>query len=53
MKVATFLTIKAVVSLFFGILLALVPGVLMALFGVTLDPADILMARLTSSSVIL
>ena len=46
MKFKTMMVIKAVVSLAFGIPMVAVPGLLMSIFGVTLDPAGILMARL-------
>jgi len=52
MKVTTFLTIKAIVSLAFGIALALLPVVLMGLYGVTLDPAGAFMARLVGACLI-
>jgi hypothetical protein len=52
MKVKTFLIIKAVVSLFFGVALALLPAALMSLYGVTLDPAGTLMGRLIGACLI-
>jgi len=45
MKLSNFLVVKAVISLVFGIALALAPAALMLLYGVTLDPPGILMAR--------
>ena len=45
MKLATFLVIKAIVSLAFGIPLALAPAPLASFYGVTLDPAGTFMAR--------
>jgi len=45
MKLSNFLVVKAVVSLAFGIGFALMPAVAMSLYGITLDPAGILMAR--------
>ena len=45
MKLGNFLVVKAVISLAFGIVLALMPAAAMALYGITLDPAGILMAR--------
>jgi len=44
--------IKAVVCLLFGLLFLLVPGPLMAFFGVTLDPGGIFVARLYGASLI-
>jgi len=41
MKVSTFLVIKAVISLLFGIGMAVLPGQLMNLYGVTLDSSGI------------
>jgi len=45
MKVSTFLVIKAIVSLIFGITLALAPAALMGLYGVTLDVTGAFMGR--------
>lgn len=52
MKVTTFLVIKAIVSLAFGIALAVVPVALMSLYGVTLDPAGAFMARFIGACLI-
>jgi hypothetical protein len=52
MKVTTFLVVKAIVSLAFGLALALVPAVLMGLYGVTLNPAGALMGRLVGACLI-
>jgi hypothetical protein len=52
MKLKTMLVIKAVVCLVFGILFLLIPGPLMAFFGVTLDPGGIFVARLYGASLI-
>jgi hypothetical protein len=52
MKLKTMLVIKAVVCLVFGILFLLVPGPLMAFFGVTLDSSGIFVARLYGASLI-
>jgi ABC-type transport system involved in multi-copper enzyme maturation permease subunit len=45
MKLSNFLVVKAVISLAFGIAFALIPAAAMSLYGVTLDPAGIVMAR--------
>ncbi|MBN1317729.1 MAG: hypothetical protein JXA42_19755 [Anaerolineales bacterium] len=45
MKLTNFLAVKAVISLVFGILFALVPAAAMSLYGAVLDPGGILMAR--------
>ncbi len=45
MKLGNFLVVKAIISLAFGIAFVLVPAAVMSLYGVTLDPAGILMAR--------
>lgn len=52
MKLKNMMIIKAVVCLLFGILFLLVPGPLMAFFGVTLDPGGIFVARLYGASLI-
>ena len=52
MKLSLFLIIKAVISLFFGILLAVIPAQLMAIYGSTLDPSGVLMARLVGALLI-
>lgn len=46
MRLTTFLAIKAIISLVCGIALVLAPTTLMSLYGVTLDPAGILVSRL-------
>jgi FtsH-binding integral membrane protein len=45
MKLSNFLVVKAVISLAFGIMFALLPAATMSLYGTMLDPAGILMAR--------
>ena len=45
MKVATFLSIKAVISLLFAVGFLLLPIALMAIFGVTLDAGGAVMTR--------
>jgi len=52
MKLSLFLAIKAVISLFFGVLLAIIPAQLMAIYGSTLDPSGVLMARLVGALLI-
>ena len=45
MKLSRFLVVKAVISLVFGIVFALIPAAAMSWYGITLDPGGILMAR--------
>lgn len=52
MKLRTMMIIKAMVCLGFGILLLVVPGSLMAFWGVSLDSGGEFMARLYGASVI-
>jgi hypothetical protein len=52
MKLGTFLVVKAVISLVFGIVFALVPAVAMSLYGMTLDPAGVMMARFVGACLI-
>jgi hypothetical protein len=52
MKLSNFLVVKAIISLAFGIALALVPAVVMSWYGVTLDPAGVLMARFVGACLI-
>jgi len=52
MKLSLFLVIKAVISLLFGVLLAVIPAQLMVIFGSTLDPSGVLMARLVGALLI-
>ncbi len=52
MKLKTMMVIKAVICLFFGILLLLVPGPLMAIWGVQLGSGGVFMARLYGASLI-
>lgn len=52
MNLKTMLVIKAVVCLVFALLFLLVPGPLMAFFGVTLDSGGELMARLYGASIV-
>jgi hypothetical protein len=52
MKLSNFLVVKAVISLAFGIVFALMPAAAMSLYGVTLDPAGILMARFLGACLI-
>ncbi len=49
---ANFLAVKAVISLVFGILLALVPVALMSVFGATLDPTGAVMGRFVGATLI-
>jgi hypothetical protein len=52
MKLSTLMVVKAIVCLGFGILLVAIPGLLMSLYGVTLDEGGILMARLYGASLL-
>ena len=52
MKLSNFLVVKAVISLVFGIVFALVPAVAMSLYGITLDPAGIMMTRFLGACLI-
>lgn len=52
MKVSTFLVIKAVVSLLFGVGMALLPTQLMNMFGATLDPSGVFMTRTVGACLI-
>ena len=52
MKLSNFLVVKAIISLAFGIGLVLVPAAVMSLYGITLDPAGILMARFVGACLI-
>jgi hypothetical protein len=52
MKLSTLMVVKAVVCLGFGILLLAIPGLLMSLYGVTLDQGGVLMARLYGASLL-
>ncbi len=52
MKLGNFLVVKAIISLAFGIAFVLVPAAVMSLYGVTLDPAGILMARFVGACLI-
>jgi len=45
MKLSSFLVVKTVISLLFGIGFVLMPAVVMSIYGVTLDSAGILMAQ--------
>ena len=52
MNLATFLTIKSIISLAFGIAFALAPAAAMSLYGLTLDPVGILMSRYVGAALI-
>lgn len=52
MKLSSFLVVKAVISLAFGIAFVLVPAAVMSLCGVTLNPDGILMARVVGACLI-
>lgn len=52
MKFSNLMVIKAIVCLVFGILLVLVPAILLSLYGITLGPGGIFMARLYGASLV-
>ena len=52
MKLSNFLTLKAVVSTFFGIALILVPVPLMSFYGAALDSSGALMAQMAGASLL-
>ncbi len=52
MKLSNLLVVKAVISLVFGIALALLPTAAMSLYGATLDASGALMARLVGACLI-
>ena len=52
MKLSNFLVVKAVISLVFGIVFALVPAVAMSLYGITLDAGGIMMTRFLGACLI-
>lgn len=52
MKFSNLMIIKAIVCLVFGILLVLVPAILLSLYGITLGPGGIFMARLYGASLV-
>ena len=52
MKLSNLMIVKAIVCLGFGVLLLAIPGLLMSLYGVTLQEGGILMARLYGASLV-
>jgi hypothetical protein len=52
MKLSNFLTLKAVISTFFGIAFVLVPVSLLAIYGVALDASGTMMAQMSGVSLI-
>jgi len=52
MSLATFLLIKALVSLIFGIAFALAPGAAASIYGYTLEPTGALMTRFLGAALI-
>jgi len=50
MKFSTVMVIKAIVCLVFGFLLVVVPGVLLSILGITIDPGGVFIARLYGAS---
>lgn len=52
MKISSFLLVKAIISLAFGIGFAVIPAALWSIYGVTLDPPGILMTRFMAACLI-
>ena len=52
MKLSHFLSVKAIISLLFGVILVAVPVEFMSVFGVVLDPAGSVMARLLGAMLV-
>jgi hypothetical protein len=52
MKLSSFLVVKAIISLAFGIGFAVIPAAVWSIYGVTLDPAGILMTRFLAACLI-
>ena len=52
MKLSLFLAIKAAISLFFGILLAIIPVQMLAMYGLALNAEGAAMARLVGALLI-
>ena len=52
MKLSHFLSVKAIISLLFGVILVAVPVAFMSVFGVVLDPAGSVMARLLGAMLV-
>lgn len=52
MKLSVFLAIKTIISLVFGIAMAVIPTQMMPIYDVTLDPAGVYMTRLLGAMLI-
>ena len=52
MKLSSFLTSKAIISLVFGIGFVAIPAAVWSMYGVTLDPVGILMTRFLAACLI-
>jgi hypothetical protein len=52
MKISSFLGVKAIISLAFGIGFAVIPVEVWSIYGVTLDPVGILMTRFLAACLI-
>ena len=52
MKISSFLTLKAIISLAFGIGFIAIPATVWSIYGVTLDPAGIIMTRFFAACLI-
>ena len=52
MKLSNFLTVKAAVATFLGIVLVLAPAALMSIYGLTLDSAGAFIAQTAGASLI-
>ncbi len=52
MKLSSFLVVKAIISIAFGIGFAVIPAAVWSIYGVTLDPAGIFMTRFIGACLI-
>lgn len=52
MKLSSFLVVKAIISIAFGIGFAVIPAAVWSIYGVTLDPVGILNARFVGACLI-
>jgi hypothetical protein len=52
MKLSSFLIVKAIISLVFGIGFIVIPATVWSIYGVTLDPVGILMTRFIAACLI-
>ena len=52
MALATFLLIKAIISVVFGVFFALIPGTVGSMYGYEVEPAGVLMSRYLGAALI-